>query len=60
MVGRSNILGVNNYLLSVGFRRFLYGLIFISLLFFIRPLSAQPISSIKNLKIGTAVGWDLA
>jgi hypothetical protein len=46
--------------LSVGFRRFLSGLIFISLLFFIRPLSAQPISSTKNLKIGTAVGWELA
>lgn len=60
MVGRSNIFGVINYLLSVGFRRFLFGLIFISLLCFIRPLSAQPMSSIKNLKIGTAVGWDLA
>ncbi len=60
MVGSRKVFVVFNNVLSVGFRRFLSGLIFISLLFFIQPLTAQPISSIKNLKIGTAVGWELA
>ncbi len=59
MVGSSKVFGVFYFVISEGFRRFLYGLIVISLLFLNRPISAQPISFIKKLKIGTTLGWEL-